>query len=61
MSEEELEDEDNPEEASSKANWERREFAINENMRKVLGAAQKATEAELALLRKKLRKLQYGG
>jgi len=62
MSEEEKDVEvEETEEAGPQANWERREFAINENMKKVLGAAQKATEAEIALLRKKLKKLQYGG
>lgn len=41
--------------------WEKREFAINEHMREAVKLAKKAAEAELHALRKRLRKLQYGG
>lgn len=41
--------------------WERREtFRINERMKEVIGLTIKASEAELAVLRRKLDKLTYG-
>jgi hypothetical protein len=41
--------------------WERREFAINAKMKEVLRLGIKATESEIAVLLRKLEKLQYGG
>lgn len=43
-----------------KATWQKREFAINEKMRHVCKLTAKATEAEIASLKRKLRKIQYG-
>lgn len=40
--------------------WQKREFGINQQMKTVIKAAIPATEAQIALLKRKLRKLQYG-
>lgn len=40
--------------------WEKREFAINGKMKNVIHLGIKATEAEIATLRRKIEKLQYG-
>lgn len=40
--------------------WQKREFAINTQMKTVIRAAIPATEAQIALLKRKLKKLQYG-
>ena len=57
MSDEETVDEEHPEPPK----WERREFAINDSMKKVIEASKVATQAEIAALKRKLKKLQYGG
>ena len=41
--------------------WEKREFAVNAKMVEVLRLSVVATEAEIVGLRRKLKKLQYGG
>lgn len=40
--------------------WQRREFAINSKMKEVVRLAIPATQAQIALLKRKLEKLQYG-
>lgn len=50
--------EDEKEPATPK--WERRSFAINDSMRQVTKAAITATQAEIASLKRKLAKIQYG-
>lgn len=40
--------------------WKKREFAINNQMKTVIRAAIPATEAQIAVLKRKLKKLQYG-
>jgi hypothetical protein len=40
--------------------WEKREFAINGRMKEVCRLSAVATEAEIAGLKRKLAKLQYG-
>lgn len=49
------------EQAPEPPKWEKRELAINARMRELVGLGIKATEAEIVSLRKKLKKLQYGG
>jgi len=46
---------DNP-----KAKWEKRGFAINQGMKQVCEMGIIATKAEIDVLKRKLRKLQYG-
>lgn len=41
--------------------WEKREFVIHEKMKEICRLGVAATEAEIAALRRKLEKLQYGG
>lgn len=41
--------------------WEKREFALNQRIKEVCRLSVKATELEIATLRRKLQKLQYGG
>lgn len=45
---------------SEEPKWERRELKLNSQMKEVCSSAIKATEAELAQLRRKLDKLKYG-
>ena len=40
--------------------WEKRNFAINEHMKQVCELSITATKAEIANLKRKLQKLQYG-
>jgi hypothetical protein len=40
--------------------WQKREFGINTQMKTVIRAAIPATEAQIALLKRKLKKIQYG-
>ena len=40
--------------------WEKREFALNARMKEVCRLSAAATEAEIAGLKRKLEKLQYG-
>lgn len=40
--------------------WEKRELEINNKMRELCKLGIQTTEAEIASLRKKLKKLQYG-
>lgn len=40
--------------------WEHREFKIHGKMQEVVNLSIKATEAEIAALKRKLEKLQYG-
>jgi hypothetical protein len=56
-------DQDDKQEEKSKADpkWEKREFRINQEMKKVIGLGVKAAEAELETLRRKLKRLTYGG
>lgn len=58
---EKLISEEMPEEPQKpKAEWEKREFAINSKMKEVCKLSIVATQAEIASLKKKLSKLQYG-
>lgn len=41
--------------------WEHREFAIHKQLKEVCELSITATEAEIEALRKKIKKLQYGG
>ena len=41
--------------------WQQRRFKINGEMEKVIDLSIKATEAEIAGLKRKLARLQYGG
>ena len=43
-----------------KGTWEKRDFVINGRMKEVCRLSAAATEAEIAGLRRKLQKLQYG-
>jgi len=43
-----------------KGAWEKREFAINGRMKEICRLSAAATEAEIAGLKRKLAKLQYG-
>jgi hypothetical protein len=54
MSDEEVKDE------KPKPEWQKREFAINSKMKEVVRLAIPATQAQIALLKRKLEKLQYG-
>ena len=57
MSDEENEEETPPEPPK----WEyKKEFEINKQMKKIVKLTMSATEAELAMLRRKLDKLTYG-
>jgi len=40
--------------------WEKRNFALNEHMKQVCELGIAATKAEIASLKRKLEKLQYG-
>ncbi len=52
--------EEQPEE-KPRAVWEKRtEFRINQQMKSLVEATIKVTEAQIALLRRKVEKLQYG-
>ena len=55
MSDEKLDETPKP-----KGTWEKREFAINGRMKEVCRLSAAATEAEIAGLKRKLAKLQYG-
>jgi hypothetical protein len=57
--EESFENEALPE--TPKVGWQKREFAVNGKMKEVIRLSVTATEAEIAGLRRKLQKLQYGG
>lgn len=45
---------------TTQAEWQKREFAINGKMKEVCRLGVAATEAEIAGLKRKLTKLQYG-
>lgn len=48
-------------EEKPRAVWEKRtEFRINQQMKSLVEATIKVTEAQIALLRRKVEKLQYG-
>ncbi len=53
-------DEQDEKPAQKPLEWEKREFAINERMKRVVSLGILATEAEIAMLKRKLEKLQYG-
>jgi len=59
MSDETKASEETPPE-KPKAEWVNREFRINGEMKKVIGLGVKTTEVEIATLKRKLAKLQYG-
>jgi hypothetical protein len=54
---EELEGDDS---APDVPKWEHRNFRLNEHMKDVVSATAKATESEIASLKRKLHKIQYG-
>lgn len=54
------EDEGNSTEDKKPPTWEQRPFAINGKMKQVINLGIGATKAEIATLRKKLERLQYG-
>lgn len=53
-------DETEKTEPKTQAEWQKREFAINGKMKEVCRLGVAATEAEIAGLKRKLTKLQYG-
>jgi len=48
------------EKEKSQVQWEKREFAINQGLKKVCELSIEATKLEIAGLKRKLEKLQYG-
>lgn len=51
---------ENEKKPPDKPEWQKRDFKINKQMKEVIQASVGATEAELAVLKRKLEKLQYG-
>jgi hypothetical protein len=51
---------ENKPEEKPQAQWEKRGFAINQSVKQVCELTIEATKAEIASLKRKLEKLQYG-
>jgi hypothetical protein len=55
-----MDDQEKDKEQKRLPEWEKRNFAINDHMKQVCEIGIVATKAEIANLKRKLRKLQYG-